>query len=103
MQIISNNTIVGGAFGSQYDDFDIEEGVGDAWIATHPNHVVKVTPGGQQTVIEDEVLLLNPTSAQFGRGSRRERSTLYVTNGGSFTEDFTLINEGVVALDTTQV
>ncbi|PVH87724.1 hypothetical protein DL98DRAFT_566784 [Cadophora sp. DSE1049] len=102
VQIISNNTIVGGAFGSQYDDFDLDAG-NNAWIATHPNHVVKVTPGGVQTVIEDTELLLNPTSAQFGRGSVRERRTLYVTNGGWFTEDFTLINEGVVALDTTQV
>ncbi|KAL5318687.1 hypothetical protein ACEPPN_013751 [Leptodophora sp. 'Broadleaf-Isolate-01'] len=102
VQIVSNNTIVGGAFGSQYDDFGLDAG-NNAWVATHPNHVVKVTPGGQQTVIEDTELLLNPTSAHFGRGSLRERRTLYVTNGGWFTEDFTLINEGVVALDTTQV
>ncbi len=100
--IISNNTIVGGSFGSQYDDFGLDGG-NNAWVATHPNHVVKVSPGGQQTIIEDTELLLNPTSAQFGRGSSRERKTLYVTNGGWFTEDFTLINEGVVALDTTQV
>ncbi|KAL2069642.1 hypothetical protein VTL71DRAFT_14321 [Oculimacula yallundae] len=102
IQIISNNTIVGGAFGSQYDDFAIDER-GNAWVATHPNHVVKVTSAGKQVVVEDLELLLNPTSAQLGRGSERERGTLYVTNGGRFLEDFTLVDEGVVALDTALV
>ncbi|CZS96518.1 hypothetical protein WAI453_010004 [Rhynchosporium graminicola] len=102
VQIISNNTIIGGAFGSQYDDFALDE-KGNAWVATHPNHVVRVTSGGQQTVVEDTELLLNPTSAQFGRGSERERRMLYVTNGGRFMEDFTLVDEGVVALDTARV
>ncbi|KAJ5051869.1 uncharacterized protein L3040_001633 [Drepanopeziza brunnea f. sp. 'multigermtubi'] len=100
--IISNNTVAGGAFGSQYDDFGLDA-ARNAWVATHPNHVVRVTPDGEQTVVEDTQLLLNPTSAQFGRGSAKERRTLYVTNGGWFTEDLTLINEGVVSLDTAQV
>lgn len=103
VKIISNNTIAGsGGFPSAYDDFALDRD-DNAWIATHPSHVVKVSLGGQQTVVKNETLLLNPTSAQFGRGSRKERETLYVTNGGEFLADFTLVNGGIVALDTTQV
>jgi hypothetical protein len=96
VEVIASQPVTGG----HYDDFAID-GSGTAWIATHPINVVKVKPNGVQTIIEDDVLLLNPTSAAFGRGGFREEKTLYVTNGGWFVGN-DLINEGVVAIDTTQ-
>lgn len=82
------------------DDFAIGED-GTAWIATHPNQVVRVAPDGTQLVIANASLLLNPTSAALGRGSREQEKILYVTDGGEFLATG-LVDEGVVALDTTQ-
>ncbi|KAK0649826.1 hypothetical protein B0T16DRAFT_389803 [Cercophora newfieldiana] len=103
IQVISNSTAAGANV--VYDDIALDvnpiTGKGEAWIASHPDYAVKVPVGisGAQTVVKNATLLLNPTSAAFGRGSAKERKTLYVTNGGEFTPEFDLINEGVVALD----
>ncbi|KAK1829944.1 hypothetical protein QBC39DRAFT_286332 [Podospora conica] len=103
IQVISNSTAAGADV--VYDDIALDlnplTGKGHAWIASHPDYAVKVPVGlgGAQTVIKNATKLLNPTSAAFGRGSVKERRTLYVTNGGEFTPEFELINEGVVALD----
>lgn len=96
VQVISNITD-SDTVGAHYDDFAID-GKGTAWIATHPDYVVGVEVDGKQNVIANETLLLNPTSAAFGRGSRREEGTLYVTNGGLFVGN-DLVDEGVVAVD----
>ncbi|KAK1750441.1 hypothetical protein QBC47DRAFT_121156 [Echria macrotheca] len=94
-----------------YDDFALDGKPGKgggggarAWIASHPSYAVEVTFGGSgggpasQRVVNDTALLLNPTAAAFGRGSRLQERTLYVTNGGEFV-GFDLVNEGVVAID----
>lgn len=84
-----------------YDDIalDVKNGEGSAWIASHPSYAVRVDVGasGAQYVVNDTTLLLNPTSAAFGRGSRAQEKTLYVTNGGEFSGN-DLINGGVVAV-----
>ncbi|KAK4196103.1 hypothetical protein QBC40DRAFT_287875 [Triangularia verruculosa] len=86
-----------------YDDIALDlghGGSGKVWIASHPDYAVGVTlPGGAQWVVKNATKLLNPTACAFGRGSVKERKTLYVTNGGEFLPDLTLVNEGVVALD----
>lgn len=86
-----------------YDDIALDlghGGNGKVWIASHPDYAVGVTlPEGSQWVVKNATKLLNPTACAFGRGSAKERTTLYVTNGGEFLPDFTLVNEGVVALD----
>ncbi|KAE8440949.1 hypothetical protein EG329_006163 [Mollisiaceae sp. DMI_Dod_QoI] len=86
--------------GAHYDDFAID-GEGRSWIATHPEYVVEVGPAGNQNVISNSTLLLNPTSAAFGRGSLAQKKTLYVTNGGAFSGD-NLIDEGMVAIDLSR-
>ncbi|KAK4247493.1 hypothetical protein C7999DRAFT_32040 [Corynascus novoguineensis] len=66
------------------------------WIASHPSYAVRVGLGdGEQGLMNDTAKLLNPTSAEFGRGGEGQRRTLYVTNGGEFVGD-DLVNEGVV-------
>ncbi|KAJ9165557.1 hypothetical protein NKR19_g278 [Coniochaeta hoffmannii] len=99
VEVIANSSVAGGDV--VYDDFALEEKHdGGAWIASHPSYVVHVDSRAGQTVVNDTGLLLNPTSAAFGRGDGGEERTLYVTNGGEFVgEDFTLVNEGVVAVD----
>ncbi|KUJ23695.1 uncharacterized protein LY89DRAFT_679035 [Mollisia scopiformis] len=87
------------ATGGVYDDFALDR-MGRAWIATHPEYVVEVELNGSQEVIANETLLLNPTSAAFGRGSTAEEKTLYVANGGLFAGD-DLVDEGVVAVDVS--
>ncbi|KAK5653490.1 hypothetical protein OQA88_8976 [Cercophora sp. LCS_1] len=102
IQVISSSTAA--AADVVYDDIALDvnaiTGKGYAWIASHPDYAVKVPVGlpGAQTLVQNATLLLNPTSAAFGRGSVKERKTLYVTNGGQFTPEFELINGGVVAL-----
>jgi hypothetical protein len=93
VEVISSIEVPGG----HYDSFAFGR-EGSTWIATHPNDVVEVKADGSQVDIKNETMLLNPTSAQFGRGSVAERRTLYVTNGGEFAGN-DLINEGVVAVD----
>ncbi|KAB5516991.1 hypothetical protein GE09DRAFT_1231124 [Coniochaeta sp. 2T2.1] len=79
-----------------YDDIALQDN-GDAWIASHPSYAVLVKKDGTQRVVNDTDLLLNPTAAAFGRGSREEEKTLYVTNGGEFA-GADLVNGGVVAI-----
>lgn len=99
IEIISNSTEAG-APNVVYDDIALDKKGKVAWIASHPDYAVGVKlSDGSQTVIQDAVKLLNPTAAAFGRGSRKEQKTLYITNGGEFTPEFDLINEGVVAID----
>lgn len=95
VEVLANITVPGG----HYDSFDLDER-DNTWIATHSSNVVEVKTDGSQVVITNTTLLKNPTSSQFGRGSLRERKTLYVTNGGEFAGN-DLINGGVVAVDTT--
>lgn len=97
IQIISNSTMA--AANVVYDDISLDK-KGNAWITSHPDYAVGVKlSDGSQRVIEDTAKLLNPTAAAFGRGSARQEQTLYITNGGEFTPEFDLINEGVVAID----
>jgi len=93
VEVISSIEVPGG----HYDSFAFGR-EGSTWIATHPNDVVGVKADGSQVDIKNETLLLNPTSAQFGRGSAAERRTLYVTNGGEFVGN-DLVNSGVVSVD----
>jgi len=89
-----------------YDDFALDinrGGQGEVWIASHPSQAVRVTissgsGSGQQFVVNDTALLKNPTSAAFGRGSKKQERTLYITNGGEFSGN-DLINGGVVAIE----
>ncbi|KAM7198903.1 hypothetical protein V8F20_005970 [Naviculisporaceae sp. PSN 640] len=105
IQIISNSTAAPGTPGNVvYDDIALDKQGKVAWIASHPDYAVGVrygngSQGAQQRVIQNATLLLNPTAAAFGRGSKKEEKTLYITNGGEFTPEFDLINEGVVAID----
>ncbi|KAM7186293.1 hypothetical protein V8F33_011889 [Rhypophila sp. PSN 637] len=103
IQIISNSTAAPGTPGNVvYDDIALDRKGKVAWIASHPDYAVGVRLNGNnhaQRVIQNSTLLLNPTAAAFGRGSRKEERTLYITNGGEFTPEFDLINEGVVAID----
>lgn len=97
IQVISNSSAAGADV--VYDDIALDFAHGKAWIASHPDYAVGVPLlGGSQTVINDTQKLLNPTSAAFDRGSVAQRKILYVTNGGEFTPEFDLINEGVVAI-----
>ncbi|KAK3347278.1 hypothetical protein B0T25DRAFT_554070 [Lasiosphaeria hispida] len=85
-----------------YDDIalDLTHGQGKVWVASHPSYAIGVTlPGAGQWVVNNTTKLLNPTACAFGRGSRKQEKTLYLTNGGEFLPDFTLVNEGVVAID----
>jgi hypothetical protein len=64
--------------GLAFDDFALDH-KGNAWIATQPNAVYKVSPTGETLLIAgggDDQTLLSPTSAVF-RGC-----TLYVVTGG---------------------
>ncbi|KAK3392822.1 hypothetical protein B0H63DRAFT_456664 [Podospora didyma] len=106
IEVISNATAAGADV--VYDDIALNlnkkrkngQAAPEAWIASHPDYAIGVSlVDGSQRVIADAVKLLNPTSAAFGRGSFKEEKTLYVTNGGEFTPEWDLINEGVVAID----
>ncbi|KAK0708677.1 hypothetical protein B0H67DRAFT_603533 [Lasiosphaeris hirsuta] len=85
-----------------YDDIalDLNNGQGRVWVASHPSYAIGVKlPGANQLVVNNTTKLLNPTACAWGRGSRKQKNTLYVTNGGEFLADFTLVNEGVVAIE----
>jgi hypothetical protein len=66
-----------------YDDFDMDW-EGTAWIATHANALNEVTIEGKQrnTTADPDFEMLQPTGAIFGRGSKQEEKTLYLTTGG---------------------
>ncbi|KAK4159581.1 hypothetical protein QBC43DRAFT_293844 [Cladorrhinum sp. PSN259] len=99
IEVISHSSDAGNAGDVVYDDIALDVLNKKAWIASHPDYAVQVDlVGGSQRLVNDTRKLLNPTSAAFGRGSLKERRTLYVTNGGEFV-GFDLVNNGVVALD----
>jgi hypothetical protein len=104
VEVIASVGIPTGVAGVHFDDFALD-GEDKAWIATHPSDVIEVQVGkGIVADIQNSTLLLNPTSAAFGRGAERERRTLYVTNGGTFVGDTVkLVEEGVVAIDLWKV
>ncbi len=66
-----------------YDDFDMDW-EGNAWIATHSDALSEVTLQGKQRNItaQPNFKMLQPTGAIFGRGSKQEEKTLYITTGG---------------------
>lgn len=67
-----------------FDDFDLDK-QGNAYIATHPSSIVKITPTGTLTTVFDEgaAVLDRPASVVFGRGGK----ALYaVTFGGQVTK-----------------
>jgi sugar lactone lactonase YvrE len=68
-----------------YDDFAMDR-QGNAFIATHPNAVFKVSREGRLIGLLSSELLVQPTSATLGRGSAKEESTLYVSTGGRSSE-----------------
>jgi sugar lactone lactonase YvrE len=77
-----------------YDDFALDQ-KGSAWIATHSNSINRVVTDGNQTVVAGggaSTELVEPTSAVFGRGSKKEEGMLYVTTAGG----------QVAAIDTSQ-
>jgi hypothetical protein len=107
--LASAGVVPSGVTGVHFDDFAFSES--EVWIATHPSDVIganlkEALQTGNATLrdIKNETLLLNPTSAAFGRGGEKERRTLYVTNGGTFVGDtFELVEEGVAAVDLGSV
>ncbi|KAJ7620427.1 hypothetical protein FB45DRAFT_754733 [Roridomyces roridus] len=89
----SGNTVQPAGDDHEYDDFTFDA-QGRIWVATHTGAVTLLTPetdGSFQTeivagsLIEPSVFM-EPTSAEFGRGSPAQEATLYVT-----TEDGQLI------------
>ena len=69
---------------AKYDDFAMDW-EGNAWVATHPNALSQVTVEGRQRNVtgdSDTVTMTQPTSAEFGRGSKQEEKTLYITTSG---------------------
>ena len=70
-----------------YDDFDMDW-EGTAWIATHGNMLMEITVEGKQRNITANGLnmdMTEPTSAQFGRGSKQAENTIYTTTAGNDT------------------
>ncbi|MCJ1381737.1 hypothetical protein MMC17_004848, partial [Xylographa soralifera] len=68
----------------KYDDFDMDW-TGTAWIATHPNMLIEITIEGKQRNITGDgknMDMAQPTSAQFGRGSKQNEHTVYMTTAG---------------------
>ena len=66
-----------------WDDFDIDW-EGNAWVATHRGQVTEITVEGRQRnmTLCEGFSMLDPTSARFGRGSKKEENTLYIVTAG---------------------
>jgi hypothetical protein len=67
-----------------YDDFAFDA-EGNIWVATHPGQINKIYLDGKQIVAAgggNSSVFHNPTSIAFGRGSRTEEQTVYVSTGG---------------------
>ena len=67
-----------------YDDLAIDW-EGNAWVASHPNALTEVTVEGRNrnvTAMKNAAQIKFPTSAAFGRGSKREEKIVYVTASG---------------------
>ena len=86
-----------------WDDFDMDW-EGNAWVATHRGDLMEVAVDGRQrnTTINTKgcngLQMLDPTSARFGKGSKKEEKTLYVSTAGN--------NDGsaqVLAIDVCQM
>ncbi|KAL2047412.1 hypothetical protein N7G274_001433 [Stereocaulon virgatum] len=70
-----------------YDDFDMDW-AGTAWVATHANMLTQITVEGKQrntTGTGSDTAMIQPTSAQFGRGSKEAENTIYMTTAGNNT------------------
>ncbi|MCJ1291025.1 hypothetical protein MMC34_002567 [Xylographa carneopallida] len=70
-----------------YDDFDMDW-EGTAWIATHGNMLSEITVEGKQrnvTANGQSMEMTEPTSAQFGRGSKQAENTVYIVTAGNNT------------------
>ena len=67
-----------------WDDFDLDW-EGNAWVATHRGDLTEVTVEGRHRNMTacEGVKMLDPTSARFGRGSKKEENTLYITTAGN--------------------
>ncbi|MCJ1282141.1 hypothetical protein MMC26_001464, partial [Xylographa opegraphella] len=68
-----------------YDDFDLDW-EGNAWIATHANMLNEITIQGKQrniTADSRNTEMTEPTSAQFGRGSKQAEKTVYMVSAGN--------------------
>ena len=67
-----------------WDDFDIDW-AGNAWVATHRGQVTEITVEGRQRnmTLCEGFSMLDPTSARFGRGSKKEENTLYIVTAGN--------------------
>jgi len=71
---------------SSYDDFTMDKH-GNGLLAVKSGAVRKVTPNRKQSVLSvgpGSSYFSGPTSVIFGRGSRTEEATLYVSTGGLF-------------------
>ncbi|MDI1488669.1 MAG: hypothetical protein OHK93_007945 [Ramalina farinacea] len=69
-----------------WDDFDMDW-EGNAWVATHQAALMEVTVEGKMrnTTGDGTFSMANPTSARFGRGSKEEEKTLYLSAAGDQT------------------
>ena len=65
-----------------WDDFDMDW-EGNAWVATHSNALMEVTVEGRMRNTTAEDTFAQPTSARFGRGSKEQERTLYLSTGGN--------------------
>ncbi|MCJ1379309.1 hypothetical protein MMC17_002410 [Xylographa soralifera] len=69
---------------SLYDDFAMDW-EGNAWVATHQHELDEITITGKQRTIltnDPNVIMEQPTSVIFGRGSKEKEHTLYMTTAG---------------------
>ena len=74
------NVIAKNTAGRTYDDFTLDK-QGAALLASHPDLIYKITLDGKQTIHSNSSAFSDPTSVVFGRGSWKERSTLYLSTG----------------------
>ncbi|KAL2047430.1 hypothetical protein ABVK25_011538 [Lepraria finkii] len=67
-----------------FDDFDMDW-EGNAWVATHSNMLGQITVEGKQRNMtgSGNTELVEPTSVQFGRGSKQLEKTIYMTAAGN--------------------
>lgn len=90
MKIINNSTDI-------YDDFALDL-PSNAYVATDPNMVSKITPFGHKFLFAgNDSAIVTPTSGAFGRGSPSQECILYFVTGG----DSSAGESGqVIAIDT---
>ncbi|KAH8799100.1 hypothetical protein F5884DRAFT_812696 [Xylogone sp. PMI_703] len=88
------------ATGFGFDDFSVTDD-GTAWIATHPDSIMRVAPDQTQFLISNASVLHTPSSTAFGRGSVEQSKTLYITVAGTEVGVGEFVNGGVAAIDMT--